>query len=54
MPSDLAGWSVMVSRGRRHPFDVAILPPDLADDFVRHGKLAGGSRVDLARTGMGS
>jgi molybdate transport system substrate-binding protein len=35
------------------PFDVAILPPDLADDLVRRGKLAAGSRVDLGRTGMG-
>jgi molybdate transport system substrate-binding protein len=35
------------------PFDVAVLPPDMADDLVRGGKLAAGSRVDLARTGMG-
>jgi molybdate transport system substrate-binding protein len=35
------------------PFDVAILPPDLADDLVRRGSLAAGSRVDLGRTGMG-
>jgi molybdate transport system substrate-binding protein len=35
------------------PFDVAILPPDLADDLVRRGNLAAGSRVDLGRTGMG-
>jgi molybdate transport system substrate-binding protein len=35
------------------PFDVAILPPELADDLVRRGKLAAGSRVDLGRTGMG-
>src|SRR5580704_4310436 len=34
------------------PFDVAILPPDLADDLVRRGSLAAGSRVDLGRTGM--
>jgi molybdate transport system substrate-binding protein len=33
------------------PFDVAVLPPDMADDLVRRGKL--GSRVDLGRTGMG-
>src|SRR5258707_12626990 len=36
-----------------NPFDVAILPPDMADDLVRQGKLAAGSRVDLGRTGMG-
>jgi molybdate transport system substrate-binding protein len=35
------------------PFDVAILPPDIADDLVRQGKLAAGSRVDLGRTGLG-
>jgi molybdate transport system substrate-binding protein len=36
-----------------NPFDVAILPPDIADDLMRQGKLAAGSRVDLGRTGMG-
>jgi molybdate transport system substrate-binding protein len=35
------------------PFDVAVLPPDLADDLARRGKLAAGSRIDLGRTGMG-
>jgi molybdate transport system substrate-binding protein len=35
------------------PFDVAVLPPDMADDLMRRGKLAAGSRVDLGRTGMG-
>jgi molybdate transport system substrate-binding protein len=35
------------------PFDVAILPPDLADGLVQRGKLAPASRVDLGRTGMG-
>jgi molybdate transport system substrate-binding protein len=36
-----------------NPFDVAILPPDMADDLMRRDKLAAGSRVDLGRTGMG-
>src|SRR5258708_2457391 len=36
-----------------NPFDVAILPPDMADDLVRRDKLVAGSRVDLGRTGMG-
>jgi molybdate transport system substrate-binding protein len=36
-----------------NPFDVAILPPDTADDLMRRDKLAAGSRVDLGRTGMG-
>ncbi len=35
------------------PFDVAVLPPDMADDLVARGKLAAGSRVELGRTGMG-
>jgi molybdate transport system substrate-binding protein len=35
------------------PFDVAILPPDMADELVRSGKLGAGSRVDLGRTGLG-
>lgn len=35
------------------PFDVAILPPDLADNLVQRGKLAAASRIDLGRTGMG-
>ena len=35
------------------PFDVAILPPDMADDLMRRDKLVAGSRVDLGRTGMG-
>ena len=35
------------------PFDVAILPPDMADDLMRRNKLVAGSRVDLGRTGMG-
>lgn len=34
-------------------FDVAILPPDSADDLVRRDKLVAGSRVDLGRTGLG-
>jgi molybdate transport system substrate-binding protein len=34
-------------------FDVAILPPDSADDLVRQGKLVAGTRVDLGRTGLG-
>jgi molybdate transport system substrate-binding protein len=34
-------------------FDVAILPPDMADDLVRQDKLATSSRVELGRTGLG-
>jgi molybdate transport system substrate-binding protein len=35
------------------PFDVAILPPDIADDLMGRYKLVAGSRVDLGRTGLG-
>jgi molybdate transport system substrate-binding protein len=35
------------------PFDVAILPPDIADDLVRGQRLVAGSRVELGRTGLG-
>jgi molybdate transport system substrate-binding protein len=35
------------------PFDVAILPPDMADDLMRRNKLVAGSRINLGRTGMG-
>jgi molybdate transport system substrate-binding protein len=35
------------------PFDVAILPPDSADDLAQRGKLVADSRVDLGRTGLG-
>jgi len=35
------------------PFDVAILTSDVIDDLIQKGKIAAGSRTDLARTGMG-
>jgi molybdate transport system substrate-binding protein len=35
------------------PFDVAILPPEMADDLMTRHKLVAGSRVDLGRTGLG-
>lgn len=35
------------------PFDVVILTPVLVDDLVKQGKIAVGSRVDVARTGVG-
>jgi molybdate transport system substrate-binding protein len=35
------------------PFDVAILTSDVIDDLIQRGKIAAGSRTDLARTGMG-
>ena len=34
-------------------FDVAILPPDVADGLAQRGRLVAASRVDLGRTGLG-
>jgi molybdate transport system substrate-binding protein len=35
------------------PFDAAILTTDVIDDLIKQGKIAAGSRTDIARTGMG-
>jgi molybdate transport system substrate-binding protein len=35
------------------PFDAAILTSDIIDDLIKQGKIAAGSRTDIARTGMG-
>ena len=35
------------------PFDAAILTSDIIDDLIKQGKIAGGTRADIARTGMG-
>jgi molybdate transport system substrate-binding protein len=34
-------------------FDVAILTSDIIDDLIKQGKIAAGTRTDIARTGMG-
>jgi molybdate transport system substrate-binding protein len=34
-------------------FDVAILTTDIIDDLIKQGKIAAGTRTDIARTGMG-
>jgi molybdate transport system substrate-binding protein len=34
-------------------FDVAILTTPLIDDLVKNGKIAAGTRVDVARSGLG-
>jgi len=34
-------------------FDAAILSADVLDDLIKQGKVAGPSRVDISRTGMG-
>src|SRR6266853_1181668 len=35
------------------PFDAAILASDIIDDLIKQGKIAAGTRADIARTGMG-
>jgi molybdate transport system substrate-binding protein len=35
------------------PFDAAILTADVLDGLIQQGKIASGSKTDLARTGMG-
>jgi molybdate transport system substrate-binding protein len=35
------------------PFDVAILTTEIVDDLIKAGKIAPGSRAEIARTGMG-
>jgi molybdate transport system substrate-binding protein len=34
------------------PFDVAVLTPPLIDDLIKQGRIAGDTRVTLARSGM--
>ena len=34
-------------------FDVAILTTDIIDDLIKQGKIAAGTRAEIARTGMG-
>src|ERR1019366_2613397 len=35
------------------PFDVAILTTDVIDDLIKQGKIAAGTRAEIARTGIG-
>jgi molybdate transport system substrate-binding protein len=35
------------------PFDVAILTSDVIDDLIKQGKIAVGTRAEIARTGIG-
>jgi molybdate transport system substrate-binding protein len=35
------------------PFDLAILTPQLIDDLTKEGKIAAGTKVDIATTGVG-
>ena len=35
------------------PFDVVVIFPNLVDELIKQGKVAAGTRVDIARTGLG-
>src|SRR5580698_6529777 len=35
------------------PFDLAILTPQLIDDLIKEGKIAAGTKVNIATTGVG-
>ncbi len=35
------------------PFDLAILTPQLIEDLIKEGKIAAGTKVDIATTGIG-
>ena len=47
------GQHLDLIRGGKEDFDVAILTPAAVDDLAREGKVARGTRVDLAKTGVG-
>ena len=35
------------------PFDVVLIFPNLVDELIKQGKVAAGTRVDIARAGLG-
>jgi molybdate transport system substrate-binding protein len=35
------------------PFDVVLIFPNVVDDLIKHGKVALGTRMDIARAGLG-
>lgn len=35
------------------PFDVVLIFPNVVDDLIRQGKISAGTRVDIARAGLG-
>jgi molybdate transport system substrate-binding protein len=39
--------------GGGEAFDVAIITPKVVDDLIAKGRIAGGSRIDLAKVGIG-
>jgi len=51
---DNATAGVLAKRiGGGEAFDVAIITPKVVDDLIGRGKIAAGTRTDLARVGMG-
>jgi molybdate transport system substrate-binding protein len=47
------GQHLALIKTGEEPFDVAVLTPEAIDGLVKDGKVAAGSRADLAKTGVG-
>lgn len=47
------GQHLDLIRSGQEEFDVAVLTPAAIDDLVKQGKVAAGTRADLAKTGIG-
>ncbi|HEX3938281.1 MAG TPA: substrate-binding domain-containing protein [Xanthobacteraceae bacterium] len=47
------GQHIDLIRDGKEPFDVAILTPEAIERLIKDGKVAPGSRTDLAKTGIG-
>jgi molybdate transport system substrate-binding protein len=47
------GQHLQLIKSGEEPFDVAVLTPDAIDGLIMDGKVAAGSRADLAKTGIG-
>src|ERR1700691_3783317 len=47
------GQHLEMIRGGGETFDVAVLTPEAIDGLAKDGKVAAGSRADLAKTGIG-
>ena len=47
------GQHLALIRGGKEEFDVAILTPEAIENLAKEGRVVPGSRVDLAKTGVG-
>jgi molybdate transport system substrate-binding protein len=47
------GQHLVLIRGDKEKFDVAILTPEAIDNLAKEGRIVPGTRVDLAKTGIG-